>query len=212
MKIPRATWAIVAVSVAGGAVTLAAAWRQPILGGVSQSQWAVAASMGVLALGSWLWPVVVYRRGESEAFNMDEGFFVTLALLVPPPVTVGTLAVATVLAQVAGPAPVTGQIGVQRRSGPRPEASLAPRHPGPGELAAPIIVSGQRQWLVASGRRRDEPFDDADRGLLRAVAAVGSAALSNAELYQQVRRERERLSSITSTSGKASAPSPRTGS
>ena len=60
-----------------------------------------------------------------------------------------------------------------------------------------MTVAGHRQWLVASGRRRDEPFDDADQGLLKAVAAVGSAALSNAELYQQVHFERERLSSIT---------------
>jgi diguanylate cyclase (GGDEF)-like protein/PAS domain S-box-containing protein len=60
-----------------------------------------------------------------------------------------------------------------------------------------MTVAGQRRWLVAAGRRRDEPFDDADRGLLRALAAVGSGALSNAELYEQVRVERERLSSIT---------------
>ena len=60
-----------------------------------------------------------------------------------------------------------------------------------------MTVAGRRQWLVASGRRRDEPFDEADRGLLRALAAVGSGALSNAELYQQVHVERERLSSIT---------------
>ena len=33
--------------------------------------------------------------------------------------------------------------------------------------------------------------------MLRALAAVGSGALSNAELYQQVHVERERLSSIT---------------
>ncbi len=60
-----------------------------------------------------------------------------------------------------------------------------------------MTVAGRRQWLVASGRRRDEPFDEADQGLLRALAAVGSGALSNAELYQQVHVERERLSSIT---------------
>ena len=60
-----------------------------------------------------------------------------------------------------------------------------------------MTVAGRRQWLVASGRRRDEPFDEADRGLLQALAAVGSGALSNAELYQQVHVERERLSSIT---------------
>ena len=60
-----------------------------------------------------------------------------------------------------------------------------------------MMVADQQLWLAAAGRRRDEPFDDADRGLLQALAAVGSGALSNAELYQQVRFERERLSSIT---------------
>jgi diguanylate cyclase (GGDEF)-like protein/PAS domain S-box-containing protein len=345
MKISRATWAIVAASVAGGALTLfVAVWRQSASGHVGESRWIVAAAMGVLALGSWLWPVVVYRGGESAAFNMDEGFFVILALLVPPLVTLGTFAVATVLAQVARRRPLlksvfnagqvliaaglglavsrgiaapsnsltAGQIAaillgvgvyfvintflvagvvvsmgttlrectndlpiqvtlagagalvgvvlalaiqahlwavalavpglvVERRlisarfaalydrarmeglyevtleanRGLRqqavleailrsvrrllrsPEATLTSDDPGSSHLAAPMTVAGQQKWLVASGRRRDEPFDDADRGLLRALAAVGSGALSNAELYQQVRLERERLSSIT---------------
>jgi diguanylate cyclase (GGDEF)-like protein/PAS domain S-box-containing protein len=78
-----------------------------------------------------------------------------------------------------------------------PEATLTCAHPDPDQLAAPMTVASKQQWLVASGRRRDEPFDHADRCLLRALAAVGSGALTNAELYQQVRLERERLSSIT---------------
>ena len=65
-------------------------WPQP-----SGSQWIVAAAMGVLALASWVWPVVVYREGESEAFNMDDAFFVILALLVPPLLTLATLALAS---------------------------------------------------------------------------------------------------------------------
>ncbi len=345
MKIPRATWAIVAASVVGGAFTLfVAVWRQSASGHVGESRWIVAAAMGVLALGSWVWPVVVYRGGESAAFNTDEGFFVILALLVPPLVTLGTFALATVLAQAARRRPLlksafnagqvliaaglglaasrgiaapsnsltAGQIAaillgvgvyfvintflvagvvvsmgttlgectndlpiqvtlagagalvgvvlalaiqahpwavalavpglvVERRlisarfaalydrarmeglyevtleanRGLRqqavletilrsvrrllrsPEATLTSGDPGTCQLAAPMTVAGQQQWLVASGRRRDEPFDDADRGLLRALAAVGSGALSNAELYQQVHVERERLSSIT---------------
>jgi diguanylate cyclase (GGDEF)-like protein/PAS domain S-box-containing protein len=88
-------------------------------------------------------------------------------------------------------------LGSVRRLLRSPEATLASSGPNPGQLAAPMTVAGARHWLVASGRRRDEPFDDADRGLLKALAAVGSAALSNAELYQQVHAERERLSSIT---------------
>ncbi len=345
MKLPRATSAVVATSVAGGALALlAAAWRQPASGPVSESQWIVAAAVGALALGGWVWPVVVYRGGESTAFNMDEVFFVILALLVPPLVTLGTFALATAVAQAVRRRPVvksafnSGQVliaaglglavsrclaapsdpltaaqiaailvgagvyfvintllvagvvvsmgtswpeltsdlpvqvthagagalagvvlalaiqghlwavalaipgliverrlisarfaaqhdhtrmkglyevtleanrglrqqavldtilGSVRRLLRSPAATLMPDGPSPGQLAAPMAVAGQHQWLVASGRRRDEPFDDADRGLLRALAAVGSAALSNAQLYQQVHAERERLSSIT---------------
>jgi diguanylate cyclase (GGDEF)-like protein/PAS domain S-box-containing protein len=345
VKISRATGAVVAASVAGGVLTLLVAmWRQPGLMRVDERQWIVAAAMGALVLGSWIWPVVVYREGESEAFNMDEGFFVILALLVPPLLTLGTLALATVAAQAARRRPLvksafntgqvliaaglgisashgivtpsgslaagqiaavvagvgvyfvvntllvsgvvvsmgtawrelTGDLPVQvtlaaagalvgvvlalaiqahpwvlalavpglimqrrlisarfaalhdhtrmkglyevtleanrglrhqavldailesvRRLLRSPEAILTTEPPGPGQLAAPMVVADQRLWLAAAGRRRDEPFDDADRGLLGALAAVGSGALSNAELYQQVRLERERLSSIT---------------
>jgi diguanylate cyclase (GGDEF)-like protein/PAS domain S-box-containing protein len=345
MKLPRGTWAAIAASVLGGAVTLAAAaWWHPAPGHVSYSQWVAAVAVGGLALGSWIWPVVVYREGESEAFNMDEGFFVILALLVPPVVTLVTLALATIAAQAArrrhlvksafntgqvliaaglglvvsrvidapGPFLSAGQIaavllgaavycvvntalmasieismgttwkeftkdlpiqvtfagagaivglilalavhaqlwalalaipglvlerrlisarfvalydrarmeglyqatleanrglrqeavletilGSVRRLLRSPEAALLPDEPGPGQLAAAMPVASQRQWLVASGRRRDEPFDEADGGLLRALAAVGSGALSNAALYQQVHVERERLSAIT---------------
>ncbi len=345
MKIPRATRAVVAASVAGGVLTLLLAiWRWPDLARVDQRQWIVAAAMGTLVLGSWIWPVVVYREGESEAFNMDEGFFVILALLVPPLVTLGTLGLATGMAQagrrrplvksafnvgqvliaaglgisvsraaatpaasltvaqvaaamlgvavycvvntllvaaavvsmgtawrelindlpiqlaLAGSGALVGVILalamqahpwvlalavpgliVQRRlisarfaalhdhsrmkglyevtleanRGLRhqavldtilesvrrllrsPEASLTSSPPGPGQLAAPMVVADRQLWLAAAGRRRDEPFDDADRGLLAALAAVGSGALSNAELYHQVRLQRERLSSIT---------------
>ncbi len=99
---PRMTRAIVAAAVAGGAFTLfVAGWRQPDSGQISASQWIVAAAMGAMAMGSWVWPVVVFRGGESETIQMDEGFFVILALLVPPLLTLGTLALATVLAQAA---------------------------------------------------------------------------------------------------------------
>ncbi|MGH3160027.1 MAG: diguanylate cyclase domain-containing protein, partial [Streptosporangiaceae bacterium] len=349
MKIPRATSAVVAAAIVGGAVALiVAVWRQPVPGPFGEHQWIMAAAMGALLLGSWVWPVVVYRGGESEAFNMDEGFFVILALLVPPVLTLGTFAVATVVAQavrrrpvvksafnagqvlvaaslglvvsrgIAAPSHVltpagiaaivpgvgvyfvvntllvagvfvsmgtawrefTGDLRIQvtiagagalvgaivalaiqahvwavvltipgliverrlvsarfvalhdrarmeglyevtleanrglrqqavletilasvRRLLRSPGAILTSHAPGPGELAATMTVAGKQQWLVASGRRRDAPFDDADGSLLRALAAVGDGALNNAELYQQVRLERERLSSITLNMG-----------
>src|SRR5579859_3227727 len=345
MKLPRVTWAIVVASVVGGGLTLfVAVWRQPAAEHIGQGEWVVAATMGVLLLGNWLWPVVVFRGGESETFNMDEGFIVILALLEPPLVTLVTLALAGAAAQAARRRPLvksafnagqtliaaglglavsraiaapsssltagqiaaallgvgvyfsvstflvdsavvsmgtawrefTGDLPIQvmlagagalvgvvlalaiqahlwavalaipvvvlvrrlisarytalydrarmeglyevtlqantglrqeavvetilgsvRRLLRSPEVTLAPDGPRPGQLGAPMNVVGRQQWLVASGRRRDEPFDDADVGLLRALAAVGKGALSNAELYQQVRLERERLSSIT---------------
>jgi diguanylate cyclase (GGDEF)-like protein/PAS domain S-box-containing protein len=345
MNIPRSTSAIVAAAVAGGALVLAiAALRQPVPWHLSQSQWIVAGAMGALALGSWVWPVVVYRSGESEAVNLDECFFVVLALLVPPLLTLGTLALATTVAQavrrrpvvksafnvgqvliaaglglavsrtIAAPGPtltagevaaiVLGvavyyvvntllvdsvmvsigaswgeltsdllaqvtlagagtlvgvvlalaihahlwavaiavpslilerrlvsarfsalydrarmaglyEVTLEANRGLRqqavldtilasvrgllrsPQAMLTADDPGPGVLAASMTVGGEQRWLMASGRRRDEPFDEADGGLLRALAAVGNGALSNAELYQQVRVERERLASIT---------------
>jgi diguanylate cyclase (GGDEF)-like protein len=337
LKLPRATEAVVTASVVGGVLTLlVAAWRQPGLAGVGERRWIIAAAMGALVLGSWIWPVVVYREDESEAFNMDEGFFVILALLVPPLVTLGILALATVIAQAArrrplvksafnvgqvliaaglgisasravavpGPPLTPNQVGaavlgvavycavntllvasvlasvgtswreltgdlpmqvalagtgalvgavlalaiqaypwvlalaipvliVQRRlvsarfaalhdhtrmkglhevtlranqglhhqavldtileSVRRllrsPEATLTADPPGPGQLAAPMMVADRKLWLAAAGRRRDEPFDDADRSLLKALAAVGSGALSNAELYRQVHHQ-----------------------
>jgi diguanylate cyclase (GGDEF)-like protein/PAS domain S-box-containing protein len=344
-QIPGVTRVVILASIAGGLVTLlVAGWRQSGPGQVAGSQWIIAAAMGVLALASWVWPVVVFRGGESEAVNMDEGFLVILALLVPPLLTLGTMALVMILAQVARRRPImksafnAGQVliaagvglavsrsiavpsdpltagqlaamaagmgayvlvntllitgiflstgtswkeftsdlpvqmmlagagvivglilalaiqahlwalalvipglvlerqlisarfaalhdrsrmkglyevtleanrglreqavldtilGAVRRLLRSPGATLTSETPGPGQLAAPMAVVDRRQWLVASGRRRDEPFDDADRGLLRALAAVGSGALSNAELYQQVHVEREKLSSIT---------------
>jgi diguanylate cyclase (GGDEF)-like protein len=340
VKLPRATGAVVAASVAGGMLTLLVAMWQSSPARVEERQWIIAAAMGVLVLGSWIWPVVVYREGESEAFNMDEAFFAILALLVPPLVTLGTLALATVTAQAARGRPLvksafnagqvviaaglgiaasrgiaapaafltpaqvaaatlgvavycvvntllvggilasmgtswrdlTGDLPFQvalagagalvgvvlalaiqahpwvlalavpglimqrrlisarfaalhdhtrmkglyevtleanrglrhqavldtilesaRRLLRSPEATLTPEPPGPGQLAAPVTVADQQLWLAAAGRRRDEPFDDADRDLLKALAAVGSGALSNAELFQQVRLEREKL-------------------
>jgi diguanylate cyclase (GGDEF)-like protein/PAS domain S-box-containing protein len=349
MKLPLATKALISTSVTGGlCAVLIAGWRQSARGPIGESDWITAAVMGLLMTGTWVWPILVFRGGESEAFHMDEVFFTVLALLVPPVITLGTLGASTILAQairrrtvvksafnsgqqltaaglglavsraIAAPsgsltaaqvttvllgtavyfvvnfcfvstilvtmgaswrdfindlsvqATLAGSgmlVGVVVGLGLRahlwalalavpglilerrlvssmfaaqydrarmaglyevtlaanrglrqqavtetilesvrqllrsPKAALAPAEPDASELATPMTVAGQRQWLVASGRRRDEPFDDADRGLLRALAAVGEGALSNAELYQQVRFEREKLASITTNIG-----------
>ncbi|HEX5189217.1 MAG TPA: EAL domain-containing protein [Streptosporangiaceae bacterium] len=339
---PRATRAIITASILGGAFTLYAAAAAWPLTAVDPSQWVVAGTVGALALGSWLWPVVVYRGEESETFQLDEGFFVVLALLDPPLLMFATLALATILAQAirrrpllksafnvgqvliaaglglvasravaplsvslrpvqiaaiavgvavyfvvntllvnsamvsmgtswreftadlpvqirfAGTAALMGVVlalaarahlwalalaapglvlvrqliaarysalhdrsrikdlyEVTKEANSRlreravldtiltsvrtllrsPDAQLADADPG-GHLTAAMTVGGEQRWLVVAGRRRDEPVSDAECDLLHALAAVGDGALRNAELYQQVRLEREKLSSI----------------
>ena len=68
-------------------------------------------------------------------------------------------------------------------------------------LAAPLPASGTERWLVVSGRLQGEPFDDADQGLLEALAAVGSAQLQNVSLYEERRKQQEQLSAITANLG-----------
>ena len=78
-----------------------------------------------------------------------------------------------------------------------PTAELTSSEPEPGAMAAAIEIAGANQWLAVSGRLREEPFDRADRILLDAIAAIAKGALTNAELYRQVRYERGRLASVT---------------
>jgi len=82
-----------------------------------------------------------------------------------------------------------------------PEARVTTVAPGVGEMAAVIEINGAHHWLVVSGRSREEPFDQADRTLLDALAAIGRGAFTNAELYRQIGYERERLASITLSIG-----------
>ena len=84
-----------------------------------------------------------------------------------------------------------------------PEVALGPTRPPVGEdrLAAPVEVADRRLWLSVSGRRRSQPFDDGDQALLDALASVGGIALSNADLYAEVERQKDNLSVITRSLG-----------
>ena len=81
------------------------------------------------------------------------------------------------------------------------DVTLTEERPGRHVLAEPMQVADRTLWLGAAGRTRAEPFDDVDRALLAAVASVGAVALANAELYAEVRQQRERLSVITGSLG-----------
>jgi diguanylate cyclase (GGDEF)-like protein/PAS domain S-box-containing protein len=80
-----------------------------------------------------------------------------------------------------------------------PEAKVSAKAPADDVMAAPMSVGDAQCWLTVSGRSRSEPFDDADQALLEALAAVGSGALANDSLYEERRREHERLVAITAS-------------
>jgi diguanylate cyclase (GGDEF)-like protein/PAS domain S-box-containing protein len=82
-----------------------------------------------------------------------------------------------------------------------PDVTLTPERPGRGVLAAPMKLADRTLWLGVAGRSPTEPFDDADRALLEALASVGAIALANAELYAEVRQNQEKLSVITRSLG-----------
>ena len=83
------------------------------------------------------------------------------------------------------------------------DVTLAPEPPDSQDatLSAPVELADRRLWLSVSGRSRTEPFDEADRALLDALASVGAVALANADLYAEVERQKDNLSVITSSLG-----------
>ena len=82
-----------------------------------------------------------------------------------------------------------------------PEVTLTTTRPEEDGLSAPMSFGERTVWLGVTGRSRTEPFDDADRALLDALASVGAVALANAHLYGEVQRQREHLATITSSLG-----------
>jgi len=73
-----------------------------------------------------------------------------------------------------------------------PEVALTAERPD-GVLASPVELPGRRLWLWASAEGRTEPFGDEEREMLGTLAALGSTALSNAELYSEAKQRRDEL-------------------
>jgi len=96
--VPKKLKAILATVVAAGAITLAAtvalAYRQG-LGSLPE----LAAISFVLAL-TWTFPLKVLQREETVAYQLDEAFLVTMAVLMPPLAVVIAFAVASVCSQL----------------------------------------------------------------------------------------------------------------
>ncbi|MGH9123422.1 MAG: ATP-binding protein [Acidimicrobiales bacterium] len=100
VRLSRRGRLVVSVMTMAGVVTFAAAVRSflsaPALNGSELYLYAVLAA---LVAATWACPLVMYRDGQSEAQNLDEGFFVIAALLLPTGAGIMVFAVAVALAQ-----------------------------------------------------------------------------------------------------------------
>ncbi len=95
MKLPRNVLLTVIAFACSGAVTVGVAGALIPSEGLGPA-WELVPLTVVLAL-SWAFPLLVLRTEETEAFQLDEVFFVAMALLLPVPGTVVAFFAATVL-------------------------------------------------------------------------------------------------------------------
>jgi diguanylate cyclase (GGDEF)-like protein/PAS domain S-box-containing protein len=82
-----------------------------------------------------------------------------------------------------------------------PLATLGPEAGPDDSLRSLVTLPEGKVWLTVSGRSRTEPFDTADQALLDALAAIGSGALANAGLYEEILGQQEQLAAITASLG-----------
>jgi PAS domain S-box-containing protein len=94
---------LLAAGAAGAGVTTAVLAVRALVHGPQPTveQTLLALSLCVLVAATWMWPLVLYRDGESEAFNLAEGAFVIMALLLPLPVAIVVFAVAAGTSEIA---------------------------------------------------------------------------------------------------------------
>ena len=100
--LPISAKVVVAVWVTTGTVALVtAAQRMWVTGWPGGTALTFAVVFGALMAASWVWPIMLYIDDQSDAFDLDEGFFVLLIMLVPAAMTVIVFAVVAVVAQAA---------------------------------------------------------------------------------------------------------------
>lgn len=178
--------------VASGAVTVAAAAGLAVSGGVGPAYELVPLTV-LLTLG-WAFPLLVLRKEETEAFQLDEAFFVAMVLLLPPAGTVAVFFTATVLGAVLRRRPLVkaafniGQTVTAAGLGVAATYAIAPLSntgPTPPELGAAVVgalvfmlVNSAAVSLIISmveGRPASQVFVD---GLdLRVLVWAGGVAL-----------------------------------
>ncbi|MEA3076178.1 MAG: hypothetical protein QOF60_1086 [Actinomycetota bacterium] len=108
MKLPLPAKAVIAMAALIGAAVAHRAGELAALQGFGPIAYVVV--LGALAAATWVWPLLIYRGAESEAVHLDEGFFVIMALLLPPAGTILAFAGATVVAQLVRRRPMVKSI------------------------------------------------------------------------------------------------------
>jgi len=121
----------------------------------SSRQIVVAATFCVLLIANWRWPLVMYREGQSEGVQLDEGFFVILTILVPGPLLVLGFAVATVAGQLVRRRPLakslfnSGQFVTAAAAGSAVAHLISPSI-GPHPAALGAVLAGVAVFVIVN--------------------------------------------------------------
>lgn len=100
MSLPRPARAVVGCALAGGLVAFGLASLAAVRRGMPAGwQVGLAAALLVLLVVSWLKPLVIFVREQSEAIQLDEAFLVVALLVLSPSLAVLGFGVATLIAQ-----------------------------------------------------------------------------------------------------------------
>src|SRR3954452_7235194 len=105
MTLPPKVRATVAAFTVSGAVTLGVAVALAPSKGLGPAYELVPLTI-LLAVG-WAFPLLVLRTEETEAFQLDEAFFVAMALLLPVPGTIAVFFAAMVVGNIVRRRPLT---------------------------------------------------------------------------------------------------------
>ena len=104
-KIVVAAWATT-----GTVALVIAAQRLWVTGWPGGTALMFAVVFGTLMAASWVWPIMLHIDDQPDAFDLDEGFFVLLVMLVPAALTVLVFAVVAVVAQAVKRRPLVKSV------------------------------------------------------------------------------------------------------
>jgi signal transduction histidine kinase len=191
MKLPRNVLFTVIAFAAAGAVTVGVAGALVPSEGLGPAYELIPLTF-ILALG-WAFPLLVLRDEETEAFQLDEAFFVAMALLLPVPGTVLAFFAATLLGNIMRRRPLVraafniGQTVTAVGLGLATMQAIAPVEGGiaPHNLAAAVagaavfmLVNSAAVSIVISLSEHRRAMQVISEGLdLRVLVWVGGTAL-----------------------------------